>query len=158
MKTDDFTYYEGMADALDLFEQFLDTLSEEPDKGLDVTDFCKPIDPGIAQCVADHWWEMLDSKEPDKSLEEEVKNYFQGYWPGTETVEQCNTDLHFTPPAIIRLASHFAEWQKEQMLKDAVEGCVTTNLANRPVIYLDQLQGYQFGDKVRIIVLKDESK
>ena len=26
MKTDDFTYYEGMADALDLFDQFLDTL------------------------------------------------------------------------------------------------------------------------------------
>lgn len=35
MKTDDFTYYEGMADALDLFEQFLDTLSEEPDKSLE---------------------------------------------------------------------------------------------------------------------------
>lgn len=35
MKTDDFTYYEGMADALDLFEQFLDTLLEQPVKGLD---------------------------------------------------------------------------------------------------------------------------
>ena len=33
MKTDDFTYYEGMADALDLFEQFIDTLeSEKPMK------------------------------------------------------------------------------------------------------------------------------
>lgn len=30
MKTDDFTYYEGMADALDLFEQFIDSLSEQP--------------------------------------------------------------------------------------------------------------------------------
>lgn len=29
MKTDDFTYYEGMADALDLFEQFIDTLEED---------------------------------------------------------------------------------------------------------------------------------
>ena len=29
-KTDDFIYYSGMADALDLFEQFLDTLEEEP--------------------------------------------------------------------------------------------------------------------------------
>ena len=34
-KTDDFIYYSGMADALDLFEQFLDTLEEEPDKSLD---------------------------------------------------------------------------------------------------------------------------
>lgn len=37
MKTDDFAYYGGMADALDLFEQFIDTLSEEPDKSLEET-------------------------------------------------------------------------------------------------------------------------
>lgn len=43
-------------------------------------------------------------------LEKEIDNYFEGLWPGTETAEQCNTDLHFTPPAIMRLASHFAEW------------------------------------------------
>ena len=43
-------------------------------------------------------------------LEEEIDNYFEGLWPGTETAEQCNTDLHFTPPAIMRLARHFAEW------------------------------------------------
>lgn len=29
MKTDDFTYYEGMANALDLFEQFINTLESE---------------------------------------------------------------------------------------------------------------------------------
>ena len=40
-------------------------------------------------------------------LEKELKKYFQGHWPGTETAEQCNTDLHFTPPAIMRLAKHF---------------------------------------------------
>ena len=54
----------------------------------------------------------LESEEPDKSLDEEVKNYFQGYWPGTETAEQCNTDLHFTPPAIVRIARHFYELGK----------------------------------------------
>lgn len=51
MKTDDFTYYEGMADALDLFEQFLDTIEEsevlpgfenEP-KGIPGKDFV-PVD------------------------------------------------------------------------------------------------------------------
>ena len=29
MKNDNFTYYEGMADALDLFEQFIDSLQQE---------------------------------------------------------------------------------------------------------------------------------
>lgn len=35
MKTDDFTYYEGMADALDLFEQYIDSLPEQPKEGLE---------------------------------------------------------------------------------------------------------------------------
>ena len=35
MKTDDFTYYEGMADALDLFEQFIDSLLKQPVEGLE---------------------------------------------------------------------------------------------------------------------------
>lgn len=41
-------------------------------KGLDVTDFCKPIDPSIAQCIADHSWEMLgeDEKPVPNDLEE----------------------------------------------------------------------------------------
>jgi len=42
-----------------------------------------------------------------EDIEEELKKYFQGYWPGTETAEQCNTDLHFTPLAIVRLVEHF---------------------------------------------------
>lgn len=41
MKTDDFTYYEGMADALDLFEQFLDTLPEQNPPKWKIAD--KPI-------------------------------------------------------------------------------------------------------------------
>lgn len=44
-------------------------------EGVDVTDFCKPIDPGIAQCIADHWWEMLGDKEPDKNPEEAAVTY-----------------------------------------------------------------------------------
>lgn len=48
--------------------------------------------------------------------------------------------------------------EREQMMKEAVEAMVTTNLANRPVIYLDQLKGFQYGDKVRVIVCKKEDE
>lgn len=58
--------------------------------------------------------ELMPDEESSDDLKEEIKNYFEGLWPGTETAEQCNTDLHFTPPAIIRLARHFAEWQKQR--------------------------------------------
>lgn len=47
---------------------------------------------------------------------------------------------------------------EKQMMKDAVECIVTTNLANRPVIYLDQLKGFQYGDKVRIIIVKEDER
>ena len=40
----------------------LDVKPEQPEQGLDVTDFCKPVDPDIAKCVADHWWELLDDE------------------------------------------------------------------------------------------------
>lgn len=66
-------------------------------------------------------WMYIDSlqqEQPCEDLTTEIEKYFQGLWPGMETAEQCNTDMHFTPPAIMRLARHFAEWQKEQMIRD----------------------------------------
>jgi len=40
-------------------------------------------------------------------LEDKVKEYFQGLWPGMETAEQCNTSMSFTPLAIMRMVEHF---------------------------------------------------
>ena len=66
-------YYMGKGDAYEELLSFLSTLqekSEKPinpkeqsDKGLDVTDFSKPLAPEVAKCIADHWFEM-DDKEP----------------------------------------------------------------------------------------------
>lgn len=48
-------------------------LGRQPAQGLDVTDFCKPVDPGIAKCVADHWWELLDDENAaDKKAVKEI--------------------------------------------------------------------------------------
>ena len=92
MKTDDFTYYEGMADALDLFEQFLDTL-EEP----------------VSDC---------------HDLEEEIST-----WIPAQIIGGDNEIWRDTKNVIIKwagiVARHFAEWQKEQMLKEAVEELIT---------------------------------
>lgn len=64
----------------------------------------------ISTPAEENWLEIADKwEEEDKVLEELIK-YFQGLWPGMETAEQCNTDMHFTPPAIMRLVRHFAEW------------------------------------------------
>ena len=51
---------------------FIDSLQQEqPEKGLDVTEFCEPINQGIAKCIADHWWEMLDGKDAEEKQPEE---------------------------------------------------------------------------------------
>ena len=51
-----------------------------------------------------------------------------------------------------------AKWQKEQMMKEAVEGEVMLN--PYPTICLDDCKDYDFkdGDKVRIIIVKEDEK
>ena len=57
----------------------------------------------------DKFMDEMRGREPEIDLHTEVEKYFQGLWPGMETAEQCNTDMYFTPPAIMRLAHHFYE-------------------------------------------------
>lgn len=201
MKTDDFTYYEGMADALDLFEQFLDSLPgqehpiyelnqilldwmreaktdkeqearfeaykrffelydeymmqelEQSAQGLDVTDFCKPVDPGIAKCVADHWWEMLGeestNKQPVEGLDEVAEDRVteNGRFPISEFEEMRIKDIKFG-----------AEWMKAKMLDGAVEGMVCATITGTNAIsFLSPLPDeLNAGDKVRVIVIKED--
>lgn len=74
-------------------------------------------------------WANLEAYKPlkDASIEEEITNYFHDFWPGTETAEQCNTDLHFTPLAILRLAEHFAKWGADHF-RDATKKITINDL------------------------------
>lgn len=112
-------------------------------------------------------------EEPDKSLEKEITRWLnEGDITDTRFDDYDDSDIEKT-------ARHFAEWQasqmpmpedtvlfnkevaegrrleREDMMKEAVEWEVIANLANRPVIYLYQLHGFKPGDKVKVIVLKD---
>ena len=134
--------------------------SEKPIKeGLDVTDFCKPIDPGIAQCIADHSWEMLgeDEKPAPKDLEEAADNHIRkvadtaGH-PGWDWTTQDIADAFIAG----------AKWQKEQMMKEALDGEVSAVILreNREVHYAITYPGgespHSITDKVRIIILSKE--
>lgn len=52
-----------------------------------------------------------------------------------------------------------AEWQKEQMMKEAVEGTVHnfSSYKPHPTVLVDA-KGFNQGDKVRIIIVKEEWK
>ena len=92
----------NIVDGLDEALSFLDTLPEQPAEGLDVTDFCKPIDPGIAQCVADHWWEMIGEESTNK--------------PTTEGLEEA-ADAHIR--RVVDAAGHPGWDWETQDVKDA---------------------------------------
>jgi hypothetical protein len=89
---------------------------------IDVTDFCKPIDPSIAQCIADHSWEMLgeDEKPVLNNLEEAAHSYSESdeplYSPGHR--------FHWDSDSLFgkQIETTFiagAKWQAEQLLKSS---------------------------------------
>lgn len=68
------------------------------------------------------------------------------------------TDWH---TRLVKFAQLVADWQEEQMMKDAVEGGVTTNgfYPYEPCIVASYPNcPYAIGDNVRIVVLKVEEE
>ncbi len=124
---------------------------------IDVTDFCKPIDPGIAQCIADHSLEMLgeDEKPFLKDLEEAAKKY------ATEWHENPDGSAWkpFFEASAIKAYIAGAKWQKEQMMKEAVEGTLASTTVGYPAIFLDEMKsGLHLGDKVKLIICKEDEE
>lgn len=111
--SDSWMRLEGEMDCLTEILFFIESLEKEQFQGLDVTAFCKPIPDEIIEVLPDVIDECLweDEKQSGK-LNDAIKDYFQGLWPGIETAEQCNTHMIFTPPAIMRFAKHFYELGK----------------------------------------------
>lgn len=74
---------------------FIESLQQEqPEVGLDVSRFCQPISKNIADCIAEHYWEMLgeeekedtkvieassQQKQPEVDLEKEISDTCRGY-------------------------------------------------------------------------------
>lgn len=92
------------------------------------------------------------SEEPDKSLEEAA-------WDCVLDSVDVNNPVLL--PKYKELLTYLfiagAEWQKEQMLKDAVEVTVKEDAGGYPYIDMD-IPLAKRGDKVRIIIMKEEDE
>ena len=87
-----------------------------------------------------------DSEEPvSEDLEEEWKRYI--------TSEEYLNDI----PGGLPVARHFANWQKQQMMKDAVEGYVDMlEFPEKTWIELSAIpKDLKDGDKVKLIIIKE---
>lgn len=120
---------DGRISSLKALLPFIDSLQQEPTPDTDVlhtklVNLLKTYRIGeetaitLADRIADTYGAQrymdgicdgLKQEQPNIDLEEEVKEYFKGYWPGMKTPEACNHQMVFTPPAIMRMIEHFYE-------------------------------------------------
>ena len=98
----------------------------------------------------------LESEKPmnQEELVEEVKRYY------SDNFDYISSDQP-TLSILTNIARHFTGWQKEQMLKEAAEEVIDYVYDEKGDAYkairLDWLVG-DFGDKVRIIIVKEDEK
>lgn len=79
--------------------------------------------------------------------------------------ENCDDNGFFNQ---LELARYFAEWQKQQMMKDVVEGEVVYQIGSAEFAPTDiqykivsdrvYIPNVKLGDKVKIIIIKPEQK
>ena len=109
-------------------------------------------DKGCVTCKGGELWE--GKEQPSEELEEEIKRYLQ--------------EEHDRDTTVRDVARHFANWQKEQELKDAVEGKVvelgetykdlTISVEGKELNEALQPLGVKDGDRVRIIIIKEDKE
>lgn len=90
-------------------------------------------------------------EEVNNDLEEEYQKFLKREWfdnPGKHTLSEfCHL-----------IAVHFANWQKEQMLKESFEAEAQLPDCFIPLISVfgkDKLRDIKFGEKVKVIIIKD---
>ncbi len=97
------------------------------------------------------------SEEPDKSLDEAAEKSSAQYY----------VDAGYSPFPNVETAAHKsgfiagAEWQMKQILKEAVEGEIQMRysgcLCAKTIRAINE-DKFKFGDKVRVIIVKEEKK
>ena len=102
------TYYQGKAVAYGELLPFIDSLQQEPiekDEEMEALIACDIIEATAKRVNID---------KQDKDKEEEVKRYY------SDNFTYISSDQP-TLSILTNVARHFAEWQKERMIKDAKE-------------------------------------
>lgn len=116
-----------------------------------------------AREVLDKLLSFIDTitEEHNEDLEEEIERCWKEMFPNGWS---DYTLLTLTYEEHKAFAHHFAEWQKQQMMKDAVEGTVKYEIGSAEIPQCDRryqvlsdptpIANAKLGDKVKIIILK----
>jgi hypothetical protein len=101
----------------------------------------------------------MPNEPANDDLEKEV---YEHLWKGRMGAD-VSKPIYFSYDELLEVARHFAAWQKEQMMKDAVDGCCISNgkevgsAINSPIgmVFL-KYNKFNVGDKVKVIIIKEE--
>lgn len=103
----------------------------------------------------------LQEESASDYLEKEINNYFKD-WYFDEDRDIMVLPNHYSANLddIKEIARHFANWQKEQLMKDADELIVKGDSArdNEPyIIFVPDMKrrGFKIGDKAKVVIIKD---
>lgn len=104
--------------------------------------------------------DSLPEEPTSEDLEEEVDRYYSDWQFDDDTVYE---DMR-------NICRHFAEWQKQQMMKDAVEGEVRKGYVGNQIAVSSKDEHVEYvafdasyadafcvGEKVRIVILKENT-
>lgn len=165
-------YYHGKVIALEELRPFLDTLSEEPDKSLEgaANEFanqdCVTFISRKKGFIAGAEWQKeqlqgeIDFAQQLRKLQESQRKANLEYYTNVRWGEG-NLSKESFENAIKGAFEIGVEQQKQQMLKDAVETEVWSyssdeDLRAIPLFGIDKFNNLKDGDKVRIVVIKEE--
>jgi len=98
-------------------------------------------------------WELVEDPISD-DIEIEIKKMQEEF-----LVDDPNTIGDITGESIAYIARHFAKWQKKKMMNDAVDAEIVgikKNMLNGSFGYAEIEGNYNTGDKVKLIILKDQ--
>lgn len=100
----------------------------------------------------------LPSEQPSEEFKEEFKEEFNNFCVHGD-IRNPNFEGPFGYDDIRKTAIHFANWQKEQMMKDAVYGLVCGHDDNSPAwIDLNLLNkpDVKVGEEIKLIIIKEK--
>lgn len=142
----------------------------DPDEVPDVDAAMAEVEEKAKAFTAAHQGETADDilaamrgEEPSgEDLDEEIARYFVdklGFQRHGEVLEIDNLSIHVDD--LLHIARHFANWQKQQMMKDVKEAhVIMSRITQKSVVpilsavLLDENK-YREGDKVKLIIVKD---
>lgn len=104
--------------------------------------------------------ELLKEESVSDELEKEIQEYYDSR---REYGGKYNAVIPVYRHQLADIASHFTNWQKQKMMKDAVEATVTDirtykdeNEVDFSVMYEKGIIPYELEQEVKLIVLKED--